>query len=161
MGANAVVAALSAALAAEHAALYGYGVVGGQLSGGEQARARAAYDTHRARRDRLVALLLDRDAPAPAAAPGYALPEPVRDPPSARRLAAGVENALTVRYADLVAATRDREVRHLAATALADCALRATSWGPPAGAFPGLPERSAAVTRRPTPPPAAAPHRAR
>ena len=38
---RAEVAALQAALAAEHAAVYGYGVVGALLAGGAQAQARA------------------------------------------------------------------------------------------------------------------------
>ncbi|MGC3005519.1 DUF4439 domain-containing protein, partial [Streptomyces sp. G35A] len=46
--------ALQAALAAEHAAVYGYGVVGGRIGKDRRAEARAAYDAHRARRDALV-----------------------------------------------------------------------------------------------------------
>lgn len=141
-----VVEALTAALEAEHATIYGYGVAGAQLSGGEQDRARAAYDTHRARRDTLVALLLDRGAPAPAAAPAYALPAPVRDAPTARALAARLENGLAAHYADLVGATQNRDVRRMAVTALQDCAVRATQWGADMGAFPGLARRSPAVT---------------
>ncbi|WP_037661545.1 DUF4439 domain-containing protein, partial [Streptomyces aurantiacus] len=43
--------ALQAALRAEHAAVYGYGVVGGRVGDGRRAEARTAYDAHRARRD--------------------------------------------------------------------------------------------------------------
>ncbi|MER7187610.1 DUF4439 domain-containing protein, partial [Streptomyces hyaluromycini] len=46
--------ALQAALAAEHAAVYGYGVVGGRIGRQRLAEARSAYDAHRARRDALV-----------------------------------------------------------------------------------------------------------
>ncbi|WP_159057426.1 DUF4439 domain-containing protein, partial [Streptomyces scabiei] len=46
--------AVQAALAAEHAAVYGYGVVGGKIGQARQGEARSAYDAHRARRDRLV-----------------------------------------------------------------------------------------------------------
>ncbi|MEV0478013.1 DUF4439 domain-containing protein, partial [Streptomyces prunicolor] len=46
--------ALQAALAAEHAAVYGYGVVGGRIREGRRTEAKAAYDAHRARRDALV-----------------------------------------------------------------------------------------------------------
>ncbi|WP_256095058.1 DUF4439 domain-containing protein, partial [Streptomyces sp. EN27] len=47
-------AAVQAALAAEHAAVYGYGVLGGRLDGEQGAEARAAHDAHRARRDALA-----------------------------------------------------------------------------------------------------------
>ncbi|MGV9237981.1 DUF4439 domain-containing protein, partial [Streptomyces nigra] len=43
------VTALQAALAAEHAAVYGYGVVGGRIGEDRRSDARAAYDAHRAR----------------------------------------------------------------------------------------------------------------
>ncbi len=46
--------ALQAALAAEHAAVYGYGVVGGRIGEQRRTEARTAYDAHRARRDALV-----------------------------------------------------------------------------------------------------------
>ncbi|NEB22488.1 DUF4439 domain-containing protein, partial [Streptomyces coelicoflavus] len=46
--------AVQAALAAEHAAVYGYGVVGGRIGEERLTEARAAYDAHRARRDALA-----------------------------------------------------------------------------------------------------------
>ncbi|MYS45182.1 DUF4439 domain-containing protein, partial [Streptomyces sp. SID5998] len=46
--------AAQAALAAEHAAVYGYGVVGGRIGRERRAEARTAYDAHRARRDALT-----------------------------------------------------------------------------------------------------------
>ncbi|MEJ7744715.1 MAG: DUF4439 domain-containing protein [Nocardioidaceae bacterium] len=56
------VTALQNCLGAEHAALYGYGVLGGVLAGvagGESdlERARSSYADHRVLRDDLVALL--------------------------------------------------------------------------------------------------------
>ena len=41
--------ALQAALAAEHAAVYGYGVVGGRIGERRRTEARTAYDAHRVR----------------------------------------------------------------------------------------------------------------
>ncbi|WP_446048283.1 DUF4439 domain-containing protein, partial [Streptomyces olivaceus] len=52
--------ALQAALAAEHAAVYGYGVVGGRIGEERRTEARTAYDAHRARRDTLVRAVRDR-----------------------------------------------------------------------------------------------------
>ncbi|HET6359230.1 DUF4439 domain-containing protein, partial [Streptomyces sp.] len=46
--------AIQAALAAEHAAVYGYGVVGGRIGEAREAEVRAAYAAHRARRDALA-----------------------------------------------------------------------------------------------------------
>ena len=46
---KAAVTALQAALAAEHAAVYGYGVVGGRIGEERRSDARAAYEAHRAR----------------------------------------------------------------------------------------------------------------
>lgn len=51
--------ALHAALAAEHAAVYGYGVVGGKVGDGGDPQVRAAYDAHRARRDELARAVRD------------------------------------------------------------------------------------------------------
>ncbi|MBZ9641095.1 DUF4439 domain-containing protein, partial [Streptomyces sp. PSKA30] len=71
--------ALQAALAAEHAAVYGYGVVGGRIDEGRRTEARAAYDAHRARRDALVLEVRNLGGEPVAAAGGYALPFPVTD----------------------------------------------------------------------------------
>ncbi|MGV9632289.1 DUF4439 domain-containing protein, partial [Streptomyces sp. NPDC003487] len=54
-----VIEALQAALAAEHAAVYGYGVVGGRIGETRRAEARAAYAAHRARRDALAGEVRD------------------------------------------------------------------------------------------------------
>ncbi|NDZ59541.1 DUF4439 domain-containing protein, partial [Streptomyces anulatus] len=51
--------AVQAALAAEHAAVYGYGVLGGRIEGKRGTEARAAYDGHRARRDALARAVRD------------------------------------------------------------------------------------------------------
>ncbi|NUR64772.1 MAG: DUF4439 domain-containing protein, partial [Streptomyces sp.] len=66
--------ALQAALAAEHAAVYGYGVVGGRIREERRSEARAAYDAHRARRDALAREVRDLGAEPVAASAAYALP---------------------------------------------------------------------------------------
>ncbi|MGW7351217.1 ferritin-like domain-containing protein [Streptomyces sp. Z26] len=135
-------AAVQAALAAEHAAVYGYGVVGGRVEDGRQDEARAAYDAHRARRDALWRSVRDLgDTPEPAAA-AYALPFGVPDGPAAVRLAAELEDRVAAVYADLVRASGgDR--RREAAGALREAAVRAARWRGGGVAFPGLTERSA------------------
>ncbi|MFJ9817981.1 ferritin-like domain-containing protein [Streptomyces sp. NPDC101151] len=133
--------ALQAALAAEHAAVYGYGIVGGRLDERRRTEARAAYDAHRARRDALVREVRDRGGEPVAASAAYALPFPVPDAASAVRLAAQLEERLAGVYSDLVrAATGER--RGTAAGALREAAVRAVRWSGESVAFPGLAERA-------------------
>ncbi|MFC9133251.1 ferritin-like domain-containing protein [Streptomyces sp. NPDC057099] len=142
--------ALQAALAAEHAAVYGYGVVGGRIGDGQRVEARTAYDAHRARRDALAREVKDLGGRPAAAAAGYALPFPVADAAAAVRLAAELEDRVAGVYSDLVrAAGAGRRV--LAAEALREAAVRAVRWRGESVAFPGLAERAD------TAPPAAAP----
>ncbi|MFF9606058.1 ferritin-like domain-containing protein [Streptomyces sp. NPDC014684] len=131
--------ALQAALAAEHAAVYGYGVVGGRV--GDKRRARAAYDAHRARRDTLVREVRELGGEPVAASAGYALPFPVSDPADAVRLAAELEERVAGVYSDLVRATSG-ERRGAAAGALREAAVRAAGWSGESVAFPGLAERT-------------------
>ncbi|MDF3294096.1 ferritin-like domain-containing protein [Streptomyces silvisoli] len=135
-------AAVQAALAAEYAALYGYGVVGARVDDARRADARAAYDAHRAHRDALTRTVRDLGADPVAADAGYALPFPVTDPASAVRLAAVLEDRVAAAYADLVRAGHG-DVRRDAAAALRESAVRAVRWRGSGAAFPGLPERTA------------------
>lgn len=136
--------ALQAALRAEHAAVYGYGVVGGRIEQARREDARAAYDAHRARRDELARTVRDLGGTPDPAAAGYALPFPVTDSAAAVRLAAELEERLAGVYSDLVrAATGSR--RGSAAGALREAAVRAVRWSGESVAFPGLAERAAAT----------------
>ncbi|MGW5133098.1 ferritin-like domain-containing protein [Streptomyces sp. NPDC004135] len=142
--------ALQAALAAEHAAVYGYGVVGGKIGEGRRGEARTAYDAHRARRDALVREVKGLGGRPVAAAAGYALPFAVPDAAAAGRLAAELEDRVAGVYSDLVRAAGG-ERRALAAEALREAAVRAVRWRGESVAFPGLAERAG------TAPPSAAP----
>lgn len=142
--------ALQAALAAEHAAVYGYGVVGGRIGDGRRVDARMAYDAHRARRDALVREVKDLGGRPVAAAAGYALPFPVPDAAASVRLAAELEDRVAGVYSDLVRAA-DGARRAMAAEALREAAVRAVRWRGESVAFPGLAERAG------TAPPLAAP----
>jgi hypothetical protein len=134
------VPALQSALAGEHAAIYGYGVVGAHLRGTARARARTAYDDHRARRDQLQQLLVERKAtPVPAAA-AYRLPRPVNNAADARSLATELEERLAGVWVDAVADLRD-ELRELAAQVLQEVAVRAAAWRGGSVPFPGLSEQ--------------------
>nr|WP_237531195.1 ferritin-like domain-containing protein [Streptomyces sp. SID7813] len=132
--------ALQAALAAEHAAVYGYGVVGGRIAEDRRAEARTAYDAHRARRDALAREVRDLGGEPVAAAAGYALPFSVPDSAAAVRLAAELEDRLAGVYSDLVRAAEGGG-RTSAAGALREAAVRAVRWRGGSVAFPGLAER--------------------
>ncbi|MCH0567468.1 MULTISPECIES: ferritin-like domain-containing protein [unclassified Streptomyces] len=134
--------ALQAALAAEHAAAYGYGVVGGRIDEARRGEARAAYDAHRARRDALVREVRDLGGVPAAAAAGYALPFAVPDAAAAVRLAAELEDRVAGVYSDLVRSSAGQRRRE-AAGALREAAVRAARWRGKSVAFPGLAERTA------------------
>ncbi|WP_407549629.1 ferritin-like domain-containing protein [Streptomyces sp. Pv4-95] len=136
-------AAVQAALAAEHAAVYGYGVVGGRIGGERRKEAQAAYDGHRARRDALHRAVRDLGGKPKASAAAYELPFPVPDAAAAARLAAELEDRLAAVYADLVRAGGTAR-RAEAASALREAAVRSVRWRGSGVAFPGLGERAQA-----------------
>lgn len=142
--------ALQAALAAEHAAVYGYGVVGGRIGKDRRTEARTAYDAHRARRDALVRTVKDAGSAPVAAAAGYALPFPVPDAAAAVRLAAELEDRVAGVYADLVRASGG-ERRRGAAEAMREAAVRSVRWSGESVAFPGLAERGGTASGSPAP----------
>ena len=135
--AAAAVPALQAALAAENAAIFGYGVVGAHLTGSSQTAAGQDWTGHNQARDTLTAMISGLGA-APAAAPAsYQLPFRVHDAPSAIRLAAYLEDGVTRAYLGLVAVS-DQRLRRFGAMAMQDAAQRAASWRGSTLAFPGL-----------------------
>ncbi|MEV4532255.1 ferritin-like domain-containing protein [Asanoa sp. NPDC049518] len=131
---------LTAALSAEYAAIFAYGPIGVQLTGAEQAAARAAEAAHRALRDVLVLSLSGTGLPPAAAA--YRLPEPVVDRAAALRVAISVEEKTAAVWRAALSATADAQ-RRQALDALTGCAVRATRWRrfaktePITVAFPG------------------------
>ncbi|MFD5097737.1 ferritin-like domain-containing protein [Streptomyces albidochromogenes] len=142
------VEAVQAALAAEHAAVYGYGIVGGRVADERRDEAREAYDAHRARRDALERTVRDLGATPVAAAAAYALPFPVPDAAAAVRLAAELEDRVAGVYSDVVRAAGG-PLRREAAGALREAAVRAVRWRGRGVAFPGLAELTTpAVSRK-------------
>ena len=137
------VEALQAALAAEHAVVWGYGVVGARADAAALPTVREADATHRSRRDATVALVRRYGGEPVATEVAYALPFPVTDRRTALRLAVHLEEGAAAAWRYAVAATDDRVVRRAALTALTDAAVRATRWRlllpptPPTVPFPG------------------------
>ncbi len=131
------VRALQTALAAEHAAIYGYGVAGAMLTGARQAAAQRDWAIHQAARDMLTGLLTARGAAAPAAATSYQLPFPVRSASAAVSLAALLEDRVTTAYLGVVGLS-DPSLRAFGAQSVQAAALRAAAWRGRTVAFPGL-----------------------
>jgi len=129
--------ALQAALAAEHAAVYGYGVAGAHLSGAKQKAAARDWEIHQAARDTLAAMITALGAQPVAAAPAYRLPFPVHGRRAAVMLAAFLEDRVAAAYLGVVALSEPR-LRMFGARALESAALRAAGWRGRALAFPGL-----------------------
>jgi hypothetical protein len=133
---------LQRCLAAEHAAVYAYGVVGGVLAGIAGAGhledyADACYAVHRARRDSLTAELTRIGRTPVAAHPAYRLPAHVSGIGDCRALARRVEHDTAAVYAFAVSQTVHRS-RAMAVDALTDCALREAAWGAKPQPFPGM-----------------------
>jgi hypothetical protein len=131
------IAALQAALAAEQAACYGYGVVGAYLSGAAAARANMDWIAHQRARDRLTATISAAGADPVPAAVAYRLPVLVQSATQARALAVILEDRIAQAYIRLVG-LGDQALRAEGATQLRDAALRATAWNHATIAFPGL-----------------------
>ena len=136
---------LAAALSAEEAAIYAYGLIGVRFSAsGDRAEARAAEQEHRQRRDYLVSRM-DQLKAGPSAAPaGYRMPFPVTDRASALKLAIQVEDGVAQAWRATLPATAPAD-RAEALSNLTDSAVRATRWRrlaevtPVTLAFPGRP----------------------
>lgn len=134
------VAAWQSVLAAEHVAVFGYGVVAARLRAdddGDASRAVAGWETHQDRRDRATARLLTLGAEPVVADAAYALGEPVTDPASASRLAAALERGCAQGYADLVAAVVPED-RQLPARWLVAAAAAESWWSDTVPPLPGL-----------------------
>ena len=137
-------AALGDALAAAHAAVWGYGVVGAALPPEARAVAVAAEDAHRDIRDALIALLDERGVEPVLPEAGYALPFPVLSDVDAATLAAVLEEGVAAAWVRVVDAAAERSTRALAMEVLSAAEIRAVGWRIAAGetpvtrAFPGL-----------------------
>ena len=138
-------AALRAVLAAEHAAVWGYGVVGAALPGADRQAADLALDAHRDVRDQVAELLDARGTDQVAARAAYALPFPVLSPADAAALAVTLEDGVSAAWAWVLDQAGERSTRVSAVAVLADAEVRAVAWRTAAGQmpvtnpFPGLP----------------------
>lgn len=125
---------LAELLEAEHAVVYGYGVLGARLSDDARRDAQLAFDGHRARRDQLVARLRERGGDPEPPSPAYDVS--VGSPAAALSLAVRLEEGMAVRWRDLVAGTDEPPLRQLALAGLQESAVRAAQWRVRAGVLP-------------------------
>jgi hypothetical protein len=144
-----VLAAWQAALAAEHAAVFGYGTLGPRLPATDQALARASERAHRAIRDAVATAITGIGATPVTSAPDYPLPFPVTTAARARAYAARLEGdaASAWRYLIATAATGpgvDAAIRIPAQQYLTAAASRGLRWrrltdpATASVAFPGI-----------------------
>ena len=129
--------ALQAALAAENAAIFGYGVAGAHLAASRLAAAEQDWTGHNRARDALAGLISRLGAVPVAAQAFYQLPFAVHDAATATALAAYLEDGVTRAYLGLVAVS-DQQLRRFGALAMQGAAQRAAFWRGSTQAFPGL-----------------------
>jgi hypothetical protein len=143
-----ITTAWQSALAAEHRAVFGYGLLGPRLTGAERTAARQAEDAHIDLRNAAAAALAAAGQTPVAPLADYPQLYPVNSAKAAIRLAITLEDAAAAAwrffYAALADANGTGAQRAQAQTALTSCAVRATSWRLAAGAgsptvpFPGI-----------------------
>jgi hypothetical protein len=136
--------ALQAALAAEHAAIWAYGLAAAFLTEPLVSQLVEATAAHRARRDATERALIDADALPVPAEPAYLTP-PVRDTTSAVRLAITAETDAAAAWRSVVERSpAEHGLRKAALDALVGSAVRAARWRAAAGddrptvPFPGV-----------------------
>ncbi|MDT0201129.1 ferritin-like domain-containing protein [Nocardioides sp. AE5] len=135
--------ALQTTLAAEHAAVWIHGVLGGQVSRSSQealaAAITGAYTVHRGRRDQVIRWIRDLDQDPVAAEVAYELTHDVATPAGIQATAQSVEQGCARAYADLVGRSSDH-LRTWAISALVDAAKREMAFGGTARVLPGIPD---------------------
>jgi Domain of unknown function (DUF4439) len=140
---DAAAAALFDAVAAEHATIYGYGIVSAHSSADENDLVSAAMAEHRERREAAIATLTGRSAKAPLPAAGYQLPTPVNTPTDAANLAVRMEEDCAVAWRAAIERATTEQDRTFGVTALTEAAVATARWKQVLGtrpvtvAFPG------------------------
>lgn len=132
----ALLEALQAAVAGQHAAVWASGRAAAVLSGESRAAVEQELAEHRAARDDVRTRIVALGGIPVAAAAAYVEPFPVTGPRGGRRLMAHVNTAIAATYADLAAASEPEQRRGAAAQSWR-AAERAVSWGAEPQPFPG------------------------
>jgi hypothetical protein len=136
-------AALFDAVAAEHGAIYAYGVVSAHSAPEDNALVSEAMARHRERREQGLTLLAARTVTPPLPAAGYQLPLEVAEPTDAARLAVRMEQDGAAAWRALLEQATTAEDRTFAVEAMTQSAVLAARWNqvlgvtPATVAFPG------------------------
>jgi hypothetical protein len=139
--------ALQAALAAEHAALWAYGLVAA-YDPKAAAAVTAAITSHQNTRDVAANLIVQGGATPVGPDPAYTTPHAVTDAATALALALTIESDCAAAWRSVAGHTDDSTLRGTALSALTDCAMRMVSWRQAAGdktvtiPFPGAPTQT-------------------
>ena len=135
------VRALQDVLAGEHAAIYLFGVLGGQVSRSEQPQLAeliaASYSAHITRRDALNDLVTAHHQRPVAAASAYRVPADIDTTAGARALALRTEERCLQLYGQAIESTTGAD-RAWAIIALRDGAVDVVSYGARPTDFPGM-----------------------
>jgi Domain of unknown function (DUF4439) len=135
--------ALCAALATEHAVIYGYGIVSAHSPPDVNKLVAYAMNQHRERRDQVIVMLAGRSVRAPVAATGYQLPMPVNNATDAAHLAVRMEKDTEVAWRAAIEQAQTPRDRGFGVTALSQSAILVARWNqvlsiwPITTAFPG------------------------
>ena len=124
------------AVAAEHAAIYGYGVVSAHVMPDDNELVSQSVAEHRDRREAALKILAERSQKAPLPAPGYQLPLVVSAQKTAAKLAVRMESDCAVAWRAVLEQTDSDSDREFAAKALSQCAVLAARWRKVLGAWP-------------------------
>lgn len=136
--------ALQAALRAEHAALWAYGLVAAHDPQAANSIA-VAVSSHQSARDLAANLVVQAGATPVGPDPAYTTPKPVTDAATAAALALIIESDCAAAWRSVAGNTDDSTLRGTALSALTDCAMRMVTWRKAAGdkvltvPFPGAP----------------------
>ncbi|MEJ3657673.1 ferritin-like domain-containing protein [Actinomycetes bacterium KLBMP 9759] len=132
-------AALQDALAAEHAAIWCYGLAIAFLGPELRGQARTDLDAHRELR-KLIELTLTQIGARPISAqPAYATPQPVVNAETAAALAVVAETDALGAWRSVMEHTRDRGLRKASLDALTKGTGRCAAWRTAVGTAPAVP----------------------
>jgi Domain of unknown function (DUF4439) len=135
--------ALYDAIAAEHATIYGYGIVSAHSTPDLNDLVAKTMLEHRERRETALGMLAARAVGGPLPAAGYQLPMMVGNPTDAAKLAVRMEEDDATAWRAVVEQATNEKDRAFAVTALTQCAVTAARWrrvvgtSPVTVAFPG------------------------
>lgn len=121
-------AALFDAVATEHAAIYGYGIVSAHSPPDANDLVSEALAQHRERRETALKLLADASVKAPQPAAGYQLPIAVTTATDAGNLAVRMEGDCAVAWRAVIEQSASEQDRAFAVTALTQSAVLSARW---------------------------------